>query len=160
MKSKVKYSKFSTILTLSILVLMAGLAGYTFGSDETAAFIILVAVLLILLVMSGFYAPLWIEAEGDQIIIKSPFKTHKLAIPDIASIELMQPTMGAIRICGSGGFMGYWGLFREADIGRYMAYYGRASDCFFIRMKNGDKYMLGCENPDEMVEYIKERMGQ
>ena len=51
--------------------------------------------------------------------------------------------------------MGYWGLFREGDVGRYMAYYGKASDCFMIRMKNGDKYVLGCKNPGEMVEYIK-----
>ena len=76
----------------------------------------------------------------------------------IESAELFQPTMGAIRICASGGFMGYWGLFREGDIGKYMGYYGKASDCFMIRTKKGDKYVLGCENPSETVEFIKSQL--
>ncbi|MCM1349257.1 MAG: hypothetical protein NC338_07590 [Firmicutes bacterium] len=49
-------------------------------------------------------------------------------------------------------------LFKEADVGRYYAFYGKASDCFLIRMKNGDKYVLGCENPGAMVDYIKSTM--
>ncbi len=77
---------------------------------------------------------------------------------NVASVELFQPTMGAIRICGSGGFMGYWGLFREGDIGRYYAFYGKASDCFLVRMKNGDKYVLGCDQPQKMVDYIESQI--
>lgn len=51
---------------------------------------------------------------------------------DIERVELFQPTMGAIRIFASGGFMGYWGVFRESDIGRYYGFYGKASDCFLV----------------------------
>ena len=49
-------------------------------------------------------------------------------------------------------------IFKEGDIGRYYAFYGKASDCFLIRLKNGDKYMLGCENPAEMVRYIRSQI--
>lgn len=77
---------------------------------------------------------------------------------DIDNVELFQPTMGAIRIFASGGFMGYWGMFREGDIGRYYAFYGKASDCFLIRMKNGDKYVLGCDNPSHMVAFIRSQI--
>lgn len=51
--------------------------------------------------------------------------------------------------------MGYWGIFREGDIGRYMACYGKGSDCFIIHLDNGDKYLLGCRNPEEMAAYIR-----
>lgn len=78
---------------------------------------------------------------------------------DVESVEYFQPTMGAIRVFGSGGFMGYWGVFREGDIGRYYAFYGKASDCFLVRMRNGDKYVLGCEEPDKMIDYIKAHTG-
>lgn len=79
---------------------------------------------------------------------------------DVESVELFQPTMGSIRICASGGFMGYWGIFREGDIGRYYGFYGKASDCFLVRLKNGDKYVLGCNNHDKMVDYIYSQIGK
>lgn len=66
--------------------------------------------------------------------------------------------MGAVRILASGGYFGYWGTFRENDIGRYKASYGRASDCFILIMKNGDKYVFGCKNPQSMVDYIKNNL--
>ena len=53
--------------------------------------------------------------------------------------------MGARRLFGSGGFFGYWGIFKEGDVGRYAAYFGKASDCFLVRMKNGDKYVVPAE---------------
>ncbi|WP_300877569.1 PH domain-containing protein [uncultured Duncaniella sp.] len=66
--------------------------------------------------------------------------------------------MAEKRICGSGGFMGYWGWFSERDLGKYFAYYGKASDCFLVTMKDGRKYMLGCQNPAEMVDAINARL--
>ena len=72
----------------------------------------------------------------------------------VENVDLFQPTMGTYRLFGSGGFMGYWGLFREGGIGRYAAYYGKASDCFLVKLRNGDKYVLGCTNPSGMVAYI------
>ena len=62
--------------------------------------------------------------------------------------------MAKKRICGSGGWFGYYGWFSEPSIGKYFAYYGKASDCFLVTLKDGKKYVLGCESPDEMVEVI------
>ena len=78
----------------------------------------------------------------------------------IVKVERFIPTMGSIRIFGSGGFMGYWGIFKEGDVGRYVAYYGKSSDCFIIHLDNGDKYVVGCENPDEMVDYISSKIAK
>ena len=65
--------------------------------------------------------------------------------------------MASIRIFGSEGYIGYWKVYR-GSIGRYIAYYGKASDCFLINMKNGGKYVLGCENPEEMVNFINSKI--
>ena len=35
----------------------------------------------------------------------------------------------------------------------------KASDCFLVRMKNGDKYVIGCADSSEMVNYIKRQIG-
>jgi len=77
----------------------------------------------------------------------------------IGSVVKFSPTMGAKRILGSGGFIGYWGKFREGDTGNYYAFYGKASDCFMVTLKDGKKFVVGCENPKTMIDYIKKQIG-
>lgn len=70
----------------------------------------------------------------------------------------MKPTMGEKLLLGSKGCCGYWGWFSERDLGKYFAYYGKASDCFFVRLKDGRQYMLGCRNPQTITDYISKRI--
>lgn len=158
MKSNVKLSGYAIALTWVILLVLTVCCVATF--NETPMFWIVLGILVLLLLCGLLYAPSQIVADSNHVVVKSYLRRKSLPIHDIESIELFQPTMGALRLCASGGFFGYWGLFREGDIGRYAGYYGRASDCFLIRMKNGDKYVLGCENPAAMVEFIKEQTGR
>lgn len=156
MESKIRYSAFSWIITVICLIALVAICFVAYGND--AAFYTLAAVLAILVFAGLYSAPLSIAADGDYIYIKKPLRTTKIRMDQVQSVELFQPTMGAIRICGSGGYFGYWGIFREGDIGRYSAAYGRASDCFLVRMKNGDKYVLGCSDPASMVDYINSHL--
>lgn len=153
MKSKVKLSTYCSVLTLIITVVLIGACVFTYS--EPIGFYLILSILLIIAVFSCLYAPIGIYANENNIFVRSVLKKHTLLMQNVESVELFQPTMGAIRLCASGGYMGYWGIFKEGDIGRYAAYYGKASDCFLVRMTNGDKYVLGCENPRAMVEYIK-----
>lgn len=126
---------------------------------EKPAFFTLLAIYLVLLISALFYGAAYIKADSNNIVLGSIFRCKKIPIRNVVSVEIFQPTMGAIRICGSGGFMGYWGIFREGDIGRYYGFYGKSSNCFLVRMKNGDKYVLGCDEPVKMVDYIKSQIG-
>ncbi len=156
MKLKVNYSKFSIILTAIIgLVLFIGCIATV---REEPAFIILLSLYLILFFATLFWAPAYVQVEDGYLILGSLCKKKKLPLSNIKSVEPCQPTMGAIRVCGSGGFMGYWGIFREGDIGRYYAFYGKSSDCFLVRMDNGDKYMVGCDDPDSMIRCIQSKI--
>ena len=158
MKSKVVFSIFVMVLTGIILCgLIVGCIIY-FTMKEPLGGIILIVVTVALLLLAALYAPLYVEVDSNFVTVKSLFKRKRLRIEEIKSVELFQPTMGAIRICASGGFMGYWGLFKEGDVGNYIAFFGKSSDCFMIRMKNEDKYVLGCKNPKKMVEEIKKRI--
>lgn len=156
MKSNVRLSTYSLIITLAVTGAL--LAGCVVTFHETAAFFWLLAILLVLVGFSLIYAPISIYADDYEIGVRSVLRTHRIPMTDIESVELFQPTMGAIRVCASGGYMGYWGIFREGDVGRYEAYYGKSSDCFLVRMKNGDLYVLGCLNPQAMVDYINRRL--
>lgn len=151
MKSRVYLSTFSFILTILVIGFLLAGCFATYGSDK---FILMLGVTLVLLAFCMFYTPLSLSANEKEVIVHSPFKIHTIPMKCIVKCERFQPTKGTIRVCGSGGFMGYWGIFREGDVGRYMAYYGRSSDCFIIHLNNGDKYVLGCKGPDAMIEYI------
>ena len=143
------YSIFVTVLTVGLLA-----AGLVFTFQNISTFLILLAVTIMLFYAALLCAPVKIYADRERVTVKSVLKNHKIPMRQVESVELFQPTLGTYRLFASGGFMGYWGLFREGGIGKYAAYYGKASDCFLLRMKNGDNYVLGCENPSAMVDYI------
>lgn len=156
MRAKIKYSTFAIALTA--IVSGALYIGCFVTLHQEGIFFTLLSILLILYICGLLYGAAYIKVTDDNIVLGSLLKSKKLPIQGVESVELFQPTMGTIRICASGGFMGYWGIFKEGDIGRYYGFYGKASDCFLIRMKNGDKYVLGCENPAKVVDYIKSQM--
>ena len=157
MKAKVIYSKFAALLTVVLLGVLV--AGCIAAFDEKISFYSLLGILLMLIVTGMFYGAVYVKADSRYLVLGSVLRGKKLLMANVQSVELFQPTMGAIRICASGGFMGYWGIFRESDIGRYYGFYGKASDCFLVRMQNGDKYVIGCDRPQEMVGYIKSQIG-
>ena len=158
MKSKVVFSLYVMILTGVILCgLIVGSIIY-FVMREPLGGIILIVVTVGLLLFGALFAPIYVEVDSKYASVKSLLKKKRFRLDEIKSVELFQPTMGAIRIFASGGFMGYWGLFKEGDVGNYQAFFGKSSDCFMIRMKNGDKYVLGCRDPKMMVNEIKKNI--
>lgn len=151
MKSTVRLSKYNIILTLAVtVILIIGLI----LSWNTDIFLIVSVLFSLIIVLSLWYAPISISVNEETLSVHAPLKIRRYKLADIESVELFQPTMGALRIFGSGGFWGYWGLFKEGDIGHYIGFYGKSSDCFLVRMKNGDKYVLGCEEAEKVVDYI------
>ncbi len=156
MKSRIQFSRY--VIVLTAVVIIALFAGCIATLRETAAFFTILALYLVLYFSALIYGVSYIKVDNDYIIMGSILKKYKIPMRNVESVELFQPTMGAIRIFASGGFMGYWGIFKEGDIGRYYGFYGKSSDCFLVRMKNGDKYVLGCKDPSAMVDYIKSQL--
>ncbi len=48
--------------------------------------------------------------------------------------------------------------FSDIMIGTYLGYYGNRTNCFLIKMSNDRQYVLGCDNPVDMVDYIKSQL--
>lgn len=159
MKKNVILSTYSWIISILSTIVMVGLLFYTINRQDSLWLIGSIATILIILFMSAlFYMPLSISTDSKYLYINRPLKIKSIPLSEIADIKLCQPTMGAIRICGSGGWFGWYGYFSEADLGKYFAYYGKASDCFLVTLKNGKKYMLGCIDAPLMVQHIKKQI--
>lgn len=157
MKSKVRLSTLSLILTVAVTVILFVASCYYLWHGEDKGY--LIGIILFFMIISGMlFGPVYISADNDNLIVKSFMRRQYIPISDIKDIELYCPGRGSMRLFGSGGYMGHWGVFRAGDIGKYVAYYGRSSECFLVRMKNGVNYLLSCENPDEMVGYVRSRL--
>ena len=158
MKKRVLISTYSVITTIVCFALIIGLGIYLLCKGETVAAYVDFAIVIFLSIAALFYAPLSLTLTDTTLEINRSLRIKTLPLKDIESVKLCPPTMGAIRVCGSGGYLGYWGWFKERDLGKYFAYYGKASDCFVVRMKDGRQYMLGCKDAPEMVAAIQSKL--
>lgn len=138
---------------MTVIGLIVLLVAFYFAKATLAIYMV-VGALVVLCFTALCYMPLSISVKNGELNINRPLKIKSIPLSLITSVELYSPTMASRRICGSGGWFGYYGWFKEPSIGKYFAYYGKASDCFLVTLKDGKKYVLGCEAPDEIVEYI------
>ncbi len=159
MKKQVVLSPYCWIISALSTALMCGVFVYALKrSDNEWAVWTLGGAIVILFLFTLCLMPLSISLDNESLNINRPLKIKSIPFSEIANVKFCAPTMGAKRICGSGGWFGWYGWFSEKDLGKYFAYYGKASDCFLVTLKDGKKYMLGCKDAPEMVNAINERI--
>lgn len=157
MRKRVNLSTYSVIVTILSITILAGVLFVVFSNPDSFLATRIGAVIIVLLFcLSGlFYAPLAISIDDDALRVHRPLRSKVIPLTDIADVQLCSPTMAEHRLCGSGGFMGHWGRMHESILGRYFAYYGKASDCFLVTLNDRRKYMLGCQDAAEFVAALK-----
>lgn len=159
MKRNVKLSSYSIVLSGLSFVVFCMLLVNALRRDAPLWMILSLGIAIFILCFAALcYSPQSISVDGNTLNIRRLLKTKHIPLADIADVKLCPPTMAARRIVGSGGWFGYYGWFSERDLGRYFAYYGKASDCFLVTLRDGRKYMLGCDDAPVMVEAIKDKM--
>lgn len=160
-KKRVQLSTYCWILSILSTILICGVFLYAKRQPHhEIAVWILWATIVVLLAFTLFYMPLSIALDNDRLTIIRPLKSKSIPLSEIKETKACNPTMGAKRVFGSGGWFGWYGLFREDDLGKYFAYYGKASDCFLVTLKDGRKYMLGCQDSPEVVSALTQKMKQ
>ena len=119
MKQTVKLSTFS--ITLSALSLIVLLVSAYYCRDNWGLYLI-GALIIALMMLTLFYMPMSITCSADELLIQRSLRIKSIPLSDIQSVKLCPPTMAEHRLCGSGGWFGYWGWFSEPSIGKYFAY--------------------------------------
>lgn len=157
---RVKLSTYSIVITIVAIAIMVGVLIMLCLKDANVWKIYVISAAVVALLFGGlFYAPISVSVDDNELSVNRTLRKTMIPLADIKSVKLCPPTLAEKRICGSGGWFGYWGWFSEKDLGKYFAYYGKASDCFLVTLKNGKKYMIGCENPQSIVDAIQKRIG-
>lgn len=158
MKYPVKFSTYCRIVTILITAVLLGTIAIQISRGGGPILIVLIALVATLFGAALFYSPQSVEISDTSLRVNRILAHKTLPFSQIRSIELCSPTMSERRDMGSGGFLGYWGHFSERSIGRYFAYYGKASDCFLVRLADGSQYLLGCQNPAGVVDSVNRHL--
>lgn len=158
MKSKVKLSFYS--LAITVIVYAIFIVGIFFSLNNADKLIPLVIIFVGMVGTGLYYAPIAIEANDVSIKIKRVLKTKEIPYSEIYSFDRCVPSGGGLRLCGSGGFMGFWGYFNDIIIGNYFAYYGNTNQCILIKLNSGKQYVISCDKPNEMFLFLNNSLSQ
>ena len=152
MKRYVVYSRSAWLLTVGLSALLCGtVLGLLLLCEERWLVLSWSILVVVMLGVSLYYAPMRIVLEDDALRIERSLRIKAIPLALIGEVRPYRPACAAVSLCGSGGFLGYWGWFAEKGLGRYFAYYGRKSDCFLVTLKDGRKYVLGCREASDLV---------
>lgn len=111
------------------------------------------AVAAVTFIACAVVAPVKIRITSTGIVLFKLVGKKRFLYADMKDISLCDlNTSPNIRIFGSGGMMGYTGLFYNKRIGRFTAYVGSIFRTVLITMNNGRQYVVSCLNPDKLVE--------
>lgn len=153
MKQKVKFSVYSLVITAVFLILyLVGILSLLGNIEKLTLFCIIMGTVTI---AGLYYCPKSIEANEYGVTFHRLISSPKVfPYNAIQFVDTCYPSAGGLKLCGSGGFFGYWGYYSDIMIGSFIGYYGSRSNCILIRMKDGKQYVLGCENAVAIVKYI------
>lgn len=156
MKSKVTLSAYCKVITFALIILL--IIGIVSCRDNESKLWALVSISIALISFSLFYFPTSIETTNSSLIIHRFLKSKIIPYSFISSADTCIPSAGGLRLCGSGGFLGYWGYFNDIIIGTYFGYYGNRNQCILIKLKNGKQYVVSCEEPIQMISLINDHL--
>ncbi len=154
MKQSVKFSPYTLFITICSLAILIAIMLILLRDGKEFAAYVFAGVIVLICLLSLFYAPVSVSVDGHSLNVNRKLRTRSIPLDEIESIRLCPPTMGERHVCGSGGWFGYWGWFHDRELGRYFAYYGKSSDCFLVRLRNGRNYVIGCQNSQTIVDEV------
>lgn len=62
--------------------------------------------------------------------------------------------MNFVRTFGSGGFFGWWGWFRNQELGKFMVYASDLDHVFLVEIKSGKNYVVSCSDPETICDEV------
>lgn len=158
MKSKIKLGTYASVITTLVIVIFCVGMFVTWGNDHK--FYLLCIIFLFMILFGLFYYPVSLETTDNALVIHRLLKAKTIPYSEIKSVDYFYPSAGGLRLCGSGGFMGYWGYFHDMIIGNYFGYYGNRDKCILVKLKSGMQYVLGCEDQAAILNILNENIGK
>ncbi len=150
-----KWSPFAIVVTILIVI---GMFSLIIAIDQwpqwRVPFIIVLACMFILTVAAAFFSPTRIIVTDSDLIIKFSLRNKVIPLADIESAVPYQRTMNFVRTFGSGGYYGWWGRFRNQELGKFFVYATNLRRLILITTRSGRKYLISCADPTTLLNRI------
>jgi hypothetical protein len=155
---------FVLILLVAVPVLISINAVHTARVAEMARMsgLGVLCLVVVALLVAAAMAPRSVELTGGTLRIqRRSWKAFEIRLADISSVE-KGPQIGAfrsLRLGGTGGFFGSYGLFWTKGLGTYRLYATRLGPSVLLRRKNGLPVVIAPDDAEQLRAAIAEAVG-
>lgn len=142
---------------VSIMFLLLRVATHVTAGSGLRALLILEGLLPgIIFGVVGLFAPLGYQVNGDAVVVRRLASNVVIRRREVREAwRVGSGEFGAgLRLFGSGGFLGWFGLFYNGSLGRFWAYAGNRQDLVLLTKTDGTKILLSPHPPDAFLEAI------
>ena len=137
----------AVVLAIPFLVLLAE------GRETWMGFMGLLPVVFFGLTIP--FAVFGYEVTDDAILVERPLRRTRIPLAGIQSVEVVEKLdWKTLRLFGSGGFLGFYGLFWNRQWGRFQALATDLNRCVLVSGQR--KWLLSPDDPERFLASIRE----
>ena len=137
----------TSILLIALLVYGA-IAVWSAGLTAVIVTYIIFGIVAIWVLLT---MPRYLLLDDKSIVITHPIGQTVILKSDIIEVRAVERSelLGSIRLFGSGGFFGWFGIFRNSKFGTYRLYCGQLENLYIVKTLTR-KYIISSSVPIEL----------
>ena len=138
-------------VTSILLVAMLVYGAIAVWSAGMVAVIVTYTIFILLAIWVLLTMPRYLLIDDKSIVITHPIGQSVILKSDITEIRAIERNdiRGSIRLFGSGGFFGWFGIFRNSKFGTYRLYCGQLENLYLVKTTT-KKYIISSSKPIEL----------
>ena len=137
-----------TSILLMALLVYGAIAVWSAGLTAVIVTYIIFGIVAVWVLLT---MPRYLLLDDKSIVITHPIGQSVILKSDIIEVRAIERSelLGSIRLFGSGGFFGWFGIFRNSTFGTYRLYCGQLENLYLVKTTT-KKYIISSSVPIEL----------
>ena len=147
---KFTVGRMGTVTSILLIALLVYGAIAVWSAGMTAI-IVTYTIFVLLAVWVLLTMPRYLVIDDKSIVITHPIGQTVILKSDVIEVRAVDRSelLGSIRLFGSGGFFGWFGIFRNNKFGTYRLYCGQLENLYLVKTLTR-KYIISSSVPIEL----------
>ena len=147
---KFTVGRMGTVTSILLIALLVYGTIAVWSAGMTAV-IVTYTIFILLAVWVLLTMPRYLVIDDKSIVITHPIGQTVILKSDIIEVRAADRSelLGSIRLFGSGGFFGWFGIFRNNKFGTYRLYCGQLENLYLVKTLTR-KYIISSSVPIEL----------
>ena len=148
-----------TWISSAAILLGVAVCAYTAAVVEGGGWVfwLIAACMLLIPLYFAFRCPRDITLDEEALSVRQCVGGVSIPYRDIAEVEPIS-RYSSLRLCASGGFFGFTGLFWSNELGKHTVVAGNLKSPFLVALKSGKKYVFNCDASDKLLSSLRMRL--